>query len=204
LRVRGGWTAPPTSANIFARHDGGLGPAYDGSFGVDSEDICNDPNIDFCNFQIFPDQDYYGVSGGSVPLGFTSDSVSQSINFILDQATSAKSSGKPLLNGGIGIASDAVSSTLNNFDSSHIGPKPGQTLATVSEELEARSAITDASITAGVNGVLSYQHAAIGETPVNGSIIDNSFPAEAIPGSHLKRALAGYGRTPNDGYATNP
>lgn len=36
-----------------------VGPAYDGSFGVDSEDILNSPNMDFGSLQYFPDQNNY-------------------------------------------------------------------------------------------------------------------------------------------------
>jgi mannan endo-1,4-beta-mannosidase len=35
------------------------GPAFDGSFGVDTEDILNIPEIDFSSFQLFPDQNNY-------------------------------------------------------------------------------------------------------------------------------------------------
>jgi mannan endo-1,4-beta-mannosidase len=207
IRVRGGWTAPPTSANTFSRRGGSLGPAYDGSHGVDSEDICNDPNIDFCNFQLFPDQDFYGVFGGKTThgkrqnsdssSGFTSDSVAQSINFILNQADSSKSSGKPVLNSATGITSTSQANTLNNFDSSNIGPQTGQTFASNSEQSQAYSSITAASANAGINGILSYQHGATGESSVKGSIVDNS-------DSSSKRDLSGLGRTPNDGYAIYP
>jgi mannan endo-1,4-beta-mannosidase len=37
-----------------------VGPAYDGSYGIDSQDIANIPNMDFGSFQYFPDQNKYG------------------------------------------------------------------------------------------------------------------------------------------------
>ena len=37
-----------------------VGPAYDGSYGIDSEDIMNIPDMDFGAFQFFPDQNKYG------------------------------------------------------------------------------------------------------------------------------------------------
>lgn len=37
-----------------------FGPAYDGSQGVDSEDIINIPAIGFGTFQLFPDQNDFG------------------------------------------------------------------------------------------------------------------------------------------------
>ena len=44
----------------------GVGPAYDGSFGVDSEDILNSPNMDFGSVQYFPDQNNYGPTDPSL------------------------------------------------------------------------------------------------------------------------------------------
>lgn len=43
-----------------------VGPAYDGSFGVDSEDILNSPNMDFGSVQYFPDQNSYGPADPSL------------------------------------------------------------------------------------------------------------------------------------------
>jgi mannan endo-1,4-beta-mannosidase len=39
---------------------GVVGSAFDGTTGVDSEDILNIPEIDFGTFQLFPDQNIYG------------------------------------------------------------------------------------------------------------------------------------------------
>lgn len=212
IRVRGGWTAPPTSANTFAKRGGSLGAAYDGSHGVDSQDICNDPNIDYCNFQDFPDQNNYSVQGGSLSKransdsssGFNANSVSDSIQFILNQADSSKRSGKPVLNSATGITSTSQSNTLNNFDSSHVGPKKGQKTASNKQQQQAYSSITAASIKAGVNGILSYQHGSTGKHSKKGSIVDDSHPAQSDSDSSSKRALSGLGRTPNDGYAIYP
>ncbi len=37
--------------------------AFNGVFGVDSQDILNAPHIDFGTFQLFPDQNNYGTTG---------------------------------------------------------------------------------------------------------------------------------------------
>ena len=40
-----------------------LGPLFDGSFGVDTEDLANAPGIDFATLQYFPDQTTFGPNG---------------------------------------------------------------------------------------------------------------------------------------------
>ena len=40
-----------------------FGSGFDGSFGVDSEDLANAPGVDFSSFQFFPDQNTFGTAG---------------------------------------------------------------------------------------------------------------------------------------------
>lgn len=40
-----------------------VGSAFDGSFGVDSQDILSIPEISLGSFQLFPDQNDYGSTG---------------------------------------------------------------------------------------------------------------------------------------------
>ncbi|KAJ6545495.1 glycoside hydrolase superfamily [Mycena capillaripes] len=55
VRVRGKWIATPTRR----QDDVGTGSAFDGSEGVDSEDILSIPEIGFGSFQLLPDQNSY-------------------------------------------------------------------------------------------------------------------------------------------------
>ena len=45
----------------------GVGSAFDGTPGVDSEDILNIPEIGFGTFQLFPDQNVYGPDNPNLP-----------------------------------------------------------------------------------------------------------------------------------------
>jgi mannan endo-1,4-beta-mannosidase len=45
----------------------GSGSAFDGSQGVDSQDILNIPDISFGTFQLFPDQNSYGMDDPTLP-----------------------------------------------------------------------------------------------------------------------------------------
>lgn len=63
VSIRGMWKAPETRRQTT---DQGIGPAFDGTFGIDSEDILNIPNISFGTFQLFPDQASYGPNDPSL------------------------------------------------------------------------------------------------------------------------------------------
>lgn len=73
--IRGRWTAPGIlsllnsyrnllliflTATRRQSEEVGVGPSFDGSSGVDAEDILNIPQIGFGTFQLFPDQNNYG------------------------------------------------------------------------------------------------------------------------------------------------
>ncbi len=40
-----------------------FGPIFDGSFGIDTEDLANAPGIDFTTLQYYPDQTPFGPNG---------------------------------------------------------------------------------------------------------------------------------------------
>ena len=49
------------------QEDQSTGPAFDGSQGIDSEDILNIPQIGYGTFQLFPDQNNYGPNNPNLP-----------------------------------------------------------------------------------------------------------------------------------------
>ena len=49
------------------QQDIGPGSSFDGSQGVDGEDIINIPQIGFGSFQLFPDQNTYGPVDPTLP-----------------------------------------------------------------------------------------------------------------------------------------
>ncbi len=65
-----------------------VGPAFDGSTGVDSEDVLSIPQIGFGSFQLFPDQYSYALSEPSGPLS-ANESLQVGLNFIQLQAEAA-------------------------------------------------------------------------------------------------------------------
>jgi mannan endo-1,4-beta-mannosidase len=79
-QVRGNWYAPRDAAgqlpltriyshsrtyrvhSVHKRQSITSGSGFDGSFGVDSEDLANAPGVDFSSFQYFPDQNTFGLN----------------------------------------------------------------------------------------------------------------------------------------------
>jgi mannan endo-1,4-beta-mannosidase len=62
------------------RQTGGDGSAYNGAFGVDSQDILNAPDIDFGTFQMFPDQFNYGTTGTVADVQAPSSNFNNTLN----------------------------------------------------------------------------------------------------------------------------
>ena len=75
-----------------AKRGGGVGPAFDGSSGVDSQDIANIPEIGFVSFQLFPDQNSYSTvaTAFTPPSADFDGTVQQGISWIQAAADSAQ------------------------------------------------------------------------------------------------------------------
>ena len=65
----------------------GVGPNYDGAYGVDSQDISNIPDIGFGAFTLFPDQQSYGPTDPN--LDPYTNTLNSGIDWILKQSQSA-------------------------------------------------------------------------------------------------------------------
>jgi mannan endo-1,4-beta-mannosidase len=83
VRIRARWVSTPTR-----RQDVGLGPAFDGSQGVDSQDILGIPQIGFSTFQLFPDQNEYEPDDPN--LSASNNSIAAGLEWISQQAKSAQ------------------------------------------------------------------------------------------------------------------
>lgn len=67
-----------------ANPDQDFGSAFDGSQGVDSQDILNIPDISFGTFQLFPDQNSYGIDDPTLPA--FNNTVNQGLAWIKQHA----------------------------------------------------------------------------------------------------------------------
>jgi mannan endo-1,4-beta-mannosidase len=77
----------PGSGNA-KRQDNGLGPAFDGSTGVDSQDIANSPNIAYTSFAILPDFTPL-TTNGATPATFD-ELVQSGVDYVQTQASAAR------------------------------------------------------------------------------------------------------------------
>lgn len=70
------------------QQDSGLGSAFDGSQGVDSEDIINIPEIGLSSFMLFPDQNKYGPDDPNLPA--FNNTVQQGLDWIRSHAETGR------------------------------------------------------------------------------------------------------------------
>jgi hypothetical protein len=82
-RIRG-----MSEAKHIQPQDSSLGSAYDGSYGVDTEDILGIPQIAFSTFQMFPDQFQYAPTDSN--LSSYNNTIQMGLEWIKKQARTAK------------------------------------------------------------------------------------------------------------------
>jgi len=184
------------------RQAGGSAVAFNGVLGVDSQDILNAPNIDFGTFQLFPDQNNYGTTGGEnqAPSVDFNTMLTQTTNFINSQAQSALAVGKPVVCTGFGLVTQGNLGDFVPFNSVFLEspqqPHPRRqvaTLATGVSQDQINTAYTtwlQTGFSNGVSGMSQYQFSAQNLVPATGTLV------EASPGTG-----GALGQSPNDGYA---
>ncbi|KAG8842584.1 hypothetical protein FRB96_005251 [Tulasnella sp. 330] len=189
------------------------GPAYNGHFGVDTLDICNDENIDICSVQAFPSFNNFGQSATDTAPGTTREAINSIVDFVNFHHSEGPKSvlatpypiletarlephpyaplfirSKPIAFFAFGLTDKAQAGQLNNFDSTNIGSAPGVPVATEWEELCAFQTI--AHTFNSINAYFLWQQTIVGLSSKTGSIISG--------GASSKRQT-NIGSSPNDG-----
>jgi len=199
-KIRSRWMAPSKAK----RQTSGGGAAFNGSFGVDCEDILNAPDIDFGTFQLFPDQISYSTTGTECETSSKDfdDTLDQTVAWIHQQAQSARTIGKPLVLTAFGlVTSDNVQqfvpvNAMSPLPKSPHGKQKRQNTGTVGagasqEQLSnAYSSWGQAGTQSGLGGVAQYQFPAQGLATGNGTFVQSSNAS----------ASGTLGSSPNDGY----
>jgi mannan endo-1,4-beta-mannosidase len=111
-------SSPLTAATQATRRqsDSGLsGPAFDGTYGVDSEDIANIPDVGFGTFQLFPDQNQYVPPNPA--LSPYDNNVQEGIAWIQQNAQTGKEVGKPMILVSFGLVTQNNLPNYVPFDS---------------------------------------------------------------------------------------
>ncbi|KAH6918595.1 beta-mannase [Coprinopsis sp. MPI-PUGE-AT-0042] len=200
IRIRGRWTSTPTRRQDVAD----MGPAYDGSFGVDSEDLLNVPDISFGSFQLFPDQATYGPADPS--LSGIEAVIAQGSDWIRRHARTSAAFGKPSVLNGFGLVTQPNAPAFVPFNSTEAPfaadagtPASEQPFGVSNEERDR--AFTEWLNVGYAEGLRSMIHYQWGQENVTAS---PGTPVSSInPGTALTEDDGATGLSPNDGYSTN-
>ncbi|KAF5391442.1 hypothetical protein D9757_001897 [Collybiopsis confluens] len=205
IRIRGRWLSTPTKRQDDIQD---AGSAFDGSQGVDSQDILGFPNISFGSFQLFPDQNSYGMDDPS--LSAFENTLQIGLDWIKIHAGIATTFNKPVALIGFGLvtqdnapffvpfnttiapfaADSSSSSTTNSNSTQSFG-------VTDAQQGTAYTSWLNAGISAGVSGIMSYQWSQGNLTAQAGTEIS---PTDDTTGQSSSDNVTG--QSPNDGYAT--
>ncbi|KAF9227932.1 glycoside hydrolase [Gyrodon lividus] len=159
VRIRGRWVSTATRR----QESQSVGSIYDGSYGVDSQDISNIPEIGFSSFTLFPDQQSYGpIDPNLQPYENT---VNTGVDWINIQAQSAAAVGKPLALTGFGLVTQASAADFVPFNTTTAPYAPDISSTTTNstygvtnqQQTDAYSTWLNAGISAGLNGIIQYQ-----------------------------------------------
>ncbi|KAG2020297.1 CEL4b mannanase [Coprinopsis cinerea AmutBmut pab1-1] len=201
VKIRGRWTSSVTRRQEDLQT---LGPAFDGSSGVDSEDILNIPEISFSSFQLFPDQNEYGQPDPD--LSDFENTMQRGVEWIQYHAESALAFGKPATLNGFGLVTQEHVPNYVPFNSSEAPyasdtetPTEEQPYGVTNEQRdEAFSTWLNVGFRSGLSSMIHYQWGQTGLTVQPGTTVSQS-----VPGTGLVENDGITGVSPNDGYSSN-
>ncbi|KAJ7223335.1 glycoside hydrolase family 5 protein, partial [Mycena pura] len=186
--------------------DAGTGPAFDGSEGVDSEDILSIPEIAFCSFQLFPDQNSYAFD--DLNLSAFNHSLLAGLDWIQRHGQSSQHFGKPFTLTAFGLVTQDNAPSFVPFNST-IAPFANDQFGSLSlnatklpfgvtdqQRDDAYAQWLQQAILSKVAGVIQYQWGQGNLTAMNGTAI---FPT--IDENGIIPVQSHKGLSPSDGYS---
>jgi mannan endo-1,4-beta-mannosidase len=208
IRIRGRWISTPTR-----RQENDLGSAFDGSQGVDSEDILGIPQIGFSSFQLFPDQNQYAPYDPH--LSSFNNTVQAGTDWIDKQLQAAALYGKPSTLTGFGLVTQAnapdyvpfnSTAVANDTDTATTSPNANQTGVADNQRDDAYQQWLQAGIVGGINGMIQYQWGQSNLTAVTGTTVSpnststsaNNSTSSGVPTSANQNET---NVSPDDGYS---
>ncbi|KAI5987677.1 glycoside hydrolase family 5 protein [Pisolithus albus] len=202
IRVRGRWAATVTRGQQSSE----VGPAYDGSYGVDSQDIMNIPDINFGTFQLFPDQDTYVPSDPS--LSSYQNFVNSGLSWIKYQAQSAEAVGKPLTMTAFGLVTQDNAAAFVPFNmTAPLYASNTSYGATNQQQTDAYSTWLNTSVSLNLAGMIQYQWGQQNLTAEPGTVISPGTTGVTLSSrATLASNDLSSNSSPDDGYnpRTNP
>ncbi|KAL5511862.1 hypothetical protein ACEPAH_5080 [Sanghuangporus vaninii] len=220
IRIRGRWIAARQSDPSVGTT---VGPAFDGSSGVDSQDILNIPTIGFGSFQLFPDQNNYTVAGPDPNLPAFNNTVEEGNAWIKLQAELAQQVGKPAVLTAFGLISQnnlpffvPFNSTNAPFNATTTGNITSTSSAKVKRQdsgtanaasigvsddqlTDAYSSWLQTAASVQLGGALQYQWGQGGLSSNNGSTVSQNDNTSTVSANDDTSGVS-----PNDGYQSAP
>ncbi|KAI6109190.1 glycoside hydrolase family 5 protein [Pisolithus croceorrhizus] len=198
IRVRGRWAATGTRRQQAPE----VGSAYDGSYGVDSQDIMNIPNINFGTFQLFPDQDSYAPNDSS--LSSYQNSINSGVDWIKNQAQSAAAVGKPLVMTAFGLVTQDNAADFVPFNMTTAPYTSDSSYGvTNQQQTDAYSTWLNISISLNLAGMIQYQWGQQNLTAEAGTVISPGVTGITLSSRQVSSNNDTTGEAPNDGYTSH-
>ncbi|KAH0830561.1 glycoside hydrolase family 5 protein [Lanmaoa asiatica] len=206
IRIRGRWVSTTTRR----QQTQSVGSNYDGSYGVDSQDIMNIPYIGFGSFTLFPDQQSYGPADPY--LDSYTNTLNSGVDWILKQVQSGAAVGKPSALTGFGLVTqgNAADFVPFNMTTAPYAPDASSNFTstygvTNQQQTDAYSTWFNTGITAGLGAIVQYQWGQMNLTAETGTTISSgvtgiSQDPQTTPTSPSSGTT---GISPNDGYSSN-
>ncbi|KAF6765198.1 glycoside hydrolase family 5 protein [Ephemerocybe angulata] len=201
--IRGRWAPTPTRRQEDFQ---AVGPAYDGTYGVDSEDLLNSPNLDYGSFQLFPDQNKYGADDPN--LSAFDNTVAQGNEWIRQHGSLGQDFGKPITLNAFGLVTQQNAPYFQPFNGSPppttapSGPDGTGTQqpygVTNAQRDSAYSSWIGTANDAGLKNVVQYQW---GQPEL--SVAPGTPVSVATDTTGVTTTQGTTGVSPNDGYSTN-
>ncbi|KAK7014868.1 helicase ATP-binding domain-containing protein [Favolaschia claudopus] len=202
VRVRGKWVSTATRR----QDDVGVGSAFDGSQGVDSEDILNIPDIGFGSFQLFPDQNQYAPDDPNLPE--FNNTLNAGLDWIRRHGEAGQMFGKPVTLSGFGLVTQTNAPSFVPFNST-VAPFANDQIGNLTLNGTLPFGVTDQQrndayaqwlqqgIISGLAGMIQYQWGQGNLTAVNGTAI-----SPIINENGLVPVEDQNGLSPSDGYSS--
>ncbi|KAJ7063294.1 glycoside hydrolase family 5 protein [Mycena amicta] len=210
VRVRGNWVATPTRRQD--QDDQGVGSAFDGSSGVDSEDILSIPQVGFTSFQLFPDQNQYAPDDPN--LSAFNNTLQAGLDWIKRHGEIGQMFGKPIVLGGFGLVTQdnapffvPFNTTVAPFANDQFGnitlvPNQVPYGVTDAQRDDAYTQWLQQGILSGLAGIVQYQWGQGNLTAVNGSAITPSISESGVVDENGESVVQNEnGISPSDGYS---
>jgi len=183
-----------------------MGSAFDGSTGVDSEDILSIDDIGFGSFQLFPDQNQYAPDDPN--LSAFNNTLQAGLDWIKRHGEAGQMFGKPITLTGFGLVTQDNAPSFVPFNST-VAPFANDQIGNLTfNATQSPFGVTDAQrddayaqwlqqgIASGLTGMIQYQWGQGNLTAVDGTAISPTITENGVVPVQDQNGIS-----PSDGYS---